>query len=282
MIPVLQVPISEDLTEFTQFLWANEVPHRVTEEEHTQTLWVSRQVSTQRVRELYEYWRNGGSLSAVRVAQRGRSAAPFSPQQLLRVPVVSTLILLSVLASLLIGFGSNQHWLERLSFSQFVIQGDQLYYDDLLAMLQGGELWRIWTPIFLHFSLLHILFNLLWVWIIGRRLEQLQGGWQLILLVAFSGALSNFGQYLLSGPLFGGMSGVVFALLSYTWLWDRVAGRPVFGFPPMLMGFMLFWLALGYSGALEVMGMGAIANTAHLLGLISGLIFVPITRLWRR
>jgi GlpG protein len=43
---------------------------------------------------------------------------------------------------------------------------------------------------------------------------------------------------------------------------------------------MIFWLALGYTGALELIGLGAIANTAHLAGLLSGLAFALISRVW--
>ena len=97
----------------------------------------------------------------------------------------------------------------------------------------------------------------------------------LIGLALFSGVTSNFAQFVDSGPLFGGMSGVVFAVLGYSWVWDRLH-QPIFYTPPAVMGFMLFWLALGYSGALEFMGLGAIANTAHLIGLVAGLIWAAL------
>lgn len=274
MRPVLQVPLSQDLSQFTRFLWAHEVPHRVTEDETSQTLWVSPRVSAERVAELYAYWEQGGDLERIEV-QSGGQSRQFSAATLLRLPVTLSLILLSVLATFAINFGANADWLERLSFAPFDIRGSEIYYADFAELLSSGEYWRLVTPIFLHFSALHILFNLLWIWVIGRRIEQLQGAMTLVGLTLFSGVASNFAQYVVSGPLFGGMSGVVFAVLGYSWVWDRLH-RPIFFTPPALMGFMLFWLALGYSGALEFMGLGAIANTAHLIGLVAGLIWAAL------
>jgi len=145
-------------------------------------------------------------------------------------------------------------------------------------MLISGEIWRLVTPMFMHFSVLHILFNLLWVWIVGSRMEPVQGSVSLLGLVLFSALSSNLAQYLVSGPMFGGMSGVVFALLGYSWLWDKRGGQPRIGLPPALMGMMLFWLALGFTGVLEGVGLGAIANTAHLVGLLAGLCWLPAGR----
>lgn len=280
MIPAIKVPLSLDLTEFTQFLWMNEIPHRVTEEEDAQIIWVSPRVSTERIQQLFDYWRSGQSLNQIQVRSSAQSGmSQFSPERLAKLPVVMSLILLSVCFSLLIHLGDQYAVMNWLSFTGFQIRGDQLYYDAITELIASGELWRIWTPIFLHFSLLHILFNLLWVWVIGQRIELLQGGMRLLMLVLFSGALSNLAQFAVSGPLFGGMSGVVFALLAYVWTWDKLSGRPFFGFPSVLMGFMLFWLALGFTGALESVGLGAIANTAHLVGLIAGVVFALLVRM---
>lgn len=280
MRPVLQLPLSRDLREFTAFLWAHEIPHRVTEDENEQTLWISPRVSAERVVELYKYWEQGGDLERIEV-KTGARQKQLSVAILLRLPVTVALILLSVVATLLINFGADANWLGRLSFSPFDIRGNEIYYSDLSELFAAGEYWRFVSPIFLHFSMLHILFNLLWIWVIGRRIEQVQGGLVLFGLAFFSGVASNLSQYLVSGPLFGGMSGVVFAVLAYSWVWDRLH-RPIFFVPPALMGFMLFWLALGYSGALEFMGLGAIANTAHLVGLVSGLIWAALMGLIRR
>lgn len=279
MIPVLDVPLSEDLRPFTAMLWEYEVPHRVVEQNERQILLVAPHIDPGQIRRLYDYWKEGGDLSAVEI----RQARPRRLNVLVqpgRVKMTLALIVLSVLLTLLIGFGSNEHWLMRFTLVDFSIYDNRVQAGDLMSMLTSGQWWRLITPIFLHFSIMHILFNLLWVWVIGQRVEVVQGPWALLGLVLVSGIASNLAQYVVSGPMFGGMSGVVFGLLAYTWLWDRLSPSQRFGLPPALMGFMVFWLVLGYTGALEGLGMGAIANTAHLVGLLAGLAYWPIGRLF--
>jgi len=159
------------------------------------------------------------------------------------------------------------------------VQGNKIYYPDLLTSVSGGQVWRLFTPAFMHFNLPHILFNLLWVWVVGRRIESYLGWPVLLGLFLFSALASNIAPFWVSGPTFGGMSGFVFALLGFAWLWDRLRPAQLIGMPPALMGFMMFWLVLGFTGTLEVLGLGSVANTAHLAGLIAGLVVVPAIRL---
>ena len=77
-------------------------------------------------------------------------------------------------------------------------------------------------------------------------------------------------QYAFSGPLFGGMSGVVYACFGYVWISGLF--NPTFGLrlrPPVVY-ILLGWLAVAGSGVFSVFGLH-IANTAHVVGLICGL-----------
>jgi len=281
--PVFKTDLTVDLTEFTQFLWANAIPHRVVEESDSQTLFVAAHINHDKVLELFNYWQEGGDLAKINVqVHHPKSLSSFTISDLKQLPATALLIVLSATLTLLIDFGGDAGWMVRFTFADYAISASQVEYHTLSTMLSSGEWWRIWTPMFMHFSLLHILFNVLWVWMIGGAIERLQGTTHFMLLVLFSAALSNLAQFWVSGPLFGGLSGVVFAVLGYTWLWDLLSNRPLFRLPKALFGFMLFWLALGYTGALEFIGLGAIANTAHLVGLMSGLVFAFISRFWLR
>ncbi len=275
MIPAVESPLSEDLTEFTAFLWQHGVSHRVVEEGEWQRLYVSPEFNPAQVHELYEYWHGGGDLDQVEIRSRKRAIRSVSWRS---IPVTLSLIALSALFSLLIGFGSDLRQMALFSFTSFEVFGQQARWHTLAAMLATGELWRLITPVFMHFSLLHIMFNLLWVWVVGVRVEPEQGSLPFLGLVLFSGVLSNLAQFVVSGPMFGGMSGVVFALLSYAWLWDQSGMQPRIGLPPALMGFMLLWLVLGFTGVLQGVGLGAIANTAHLAGLLAGLLWLLLVR----
>lgn len=281
MIPVLEAPLNEDLAEFTAFLWQHSIPHRVVEEGDRQVLWVAESQDSFRLQELYRFWRKGGDLSRVELRPAGRQRL-LRPVVWTELPVTLGLILFSFLISFMIGFGTDLTRMAWFSFTPFEVRGETMLHALLGHTLMSGELWRLLTPIFMHFSLLHILFNLLWVWVVGTRMEPAQGSRSLLGLVLFSAVASNLAQYLISGPMFGGMSGVVFALLAYSWLWDRQGGQPRVGLPPAIMGLMVFWLVLGYTGVLEGAGLGAIANTAHLVGLLAGLCWLPLGRALNR
>lgn len=277
MIPVVEVPLQLDLSEFAACLWRSGVAHRVTESEQCQVIWVENPADASRVQQLFTLWQNGEPLEQVVLEQVNQRRLPAAPP-LRRVPLTLALAAASIAISLLIGFGQQRDLMGLFSFSPFSVSGNTLQYAALEQVLLSGQLWRLWTPVFMHFSVIHILFNLLWVWIVGGKMEATQGAWSLLGLVLFSGLMSNLAQFWVSGPMFGGMSGVVFALIAYSWIWDRHVSTPRFGLPPALMGLLLFWLVLGFTGVLEGVGLGAIANTAHLVGLVCGLIWLPVGR----
>jgi len=135
----------------------------------------------------------------------------------------------------------------------------------------GGDWWRFVTPTLLHFSWMHVVFNCLWIWEFGRRIEASLGSLNLMGLYLTSAVFSNSLQYFASGPsIFGGMSGVVYAFMGFIWTGNTLRPGWIEPLPPAIVGFMLIWLLVGMVGALEILGAGAIANGAHLGGLIIG------------
>ena len=176
---------------------------------------------------------------------------------LLRKPVLTvTLIALSVLASLPILGGS-------LPVALLIGNPGSPLFGDVLS----GEVWRIVTPIFIHFGILHLLFNMMWLWDMGRALELLKGRLFLGVFVAVTGIASNIAQYVITqSPNFGGMSGVVYALLGYVWMQGRFNRAFGFALHQSTVVMMIGWFVLCWTGLL-----GPIANWAHTGGLLIGM-----------
>ncbi|ASP47573.1 rhomboid family intramembrane serine protease GlpG [Cognaticolwellia beringensis] len=143
----------------------------------------------------------------------------------------------------------------------------QLSFD---AVLQAPH--RLIGPAFFHFSWLHIVFNTMWWWQLGGSIEQVTGKFSLINLLIISALVSNVGQFFVDGPNFGGLSGVVYALVGYVWWVGWLMPDKGLSLSKPIIGFMLFWLLLGYTSLMPI----NVANTAHLLGLLSGCILAYI------
>ena len=159
----------------------------------------------------------------------------------------------------LVFIGSNLGW-SRSIFSELQFF-PRLSIDAFLA-----EPWRLLGPAFFHFSWLHIVFNTMWWWQLGGSIEETLGKGTLINILLISAIVSNLGQFIVSGSNFGGLSGVVYALVGFVWWYGYLAPEKGLSLSKPLIGFLLFWLLLGFVDVLPV----NVANTAHLLGLISG------------
>lgn len=141
---------------------------------------------------------------------------------------------------------------------------------DGLIDVKRGEVWRALTPIFIHYDLMHIAFNMLLFYPLAGQIEARRSTLLLGVLVLSIGVFSNVGQFFWSrSPWFGGMSGVVYGLLGYIWI--RMARHPGEGLRvhQQTVVILVGWLVLGVTGALEYFGLH-VANAAHVLGLVGG------------
>ncbi len=145
--------------------------------------------------------------------------------------------------------------------------------------IRQGELWRLFTPCLLHGDILHILFNMLWLVVLGRQMEQRIPPLRYVLFILIVGVLSNTAQYLVSGANFIGFSGVLMGMLAFIWVRQKIAAWEGYRVDRGTFLFVLVFI-LGLTGiqllsfVLEKTLMGSfspnIANTAHLSGGIAG------------
>jgi GlpG protein len=174
-------------------------------------------------------------------------------------PLTLSLIGVSVIVTLMIGMDPtfhDYHWL--------AIDDVGMGFSDVRA----GQVWRLITPIFVHFGPLHLIFNMLWLRDLGSMIELRQGMLKLALLVVVVGVLSNIGQYMYDGPFFGGMSGVLYGLFGYIWLRGQCDPASGLGLSPTTVWMMMIWFFLCLFGL-----MGSVANGTHFIGLLVGILW---------
>ena len=169
-------------------------------------------------------------------------------------------------------------WVSALTYNPFTLEGGRPVFGEA-----SGEYWRLVTPVFIHFGWLHIVFNSLWCWELGRRIEGVLGSMNLFGLFLVTAILSNSIQHWVTGPvLFGGLSGVVYGFLGFAWVAGRLNGRWLGLAPPTpIMLFMVGWLVICLLGVFDVLGF-SVANGAHVGGLVTGAVIGAIFALaWR-
>jgi GlpG protein len=270
-LEVERLPQNVDLSPVVRALSQYQVPHRITEEAGSQVIWVARERDREQVAKFIEDWRRGAIDIVEEPAQRGAEEEPHYASQLglmLRMlPVTCGLLVLSVLGYLVV-ITDNQlmigHWFTIVDISQYRFAS--------LGDLNLGEFWRLWTPMFLHFDLVHIAFNALFLWVFGARMERVMGSGHFLLFVAATGLIANLGQLgWESNPRFGGMSGVNYGFIGYIWLRQLLAPHPMLAFPKGLIPLMLIMLILGTFGFFNFFIEGRVANAAHITGLLVGM-----------
>lgn len=168
------------------------------------------------------------------------------------------LIITCAAVYLLSGLGSNTELVGKFFISEKL--------DGRLSEFVAGEIWRIFTPMFLHFSFFHILFNMWWLHDLGSQIEKKKGPKHFISFVLILAAVSNLTQFWMEGPAFGGMSGVVYGLFGYIWIKCKYDPGDGFFLDPFASILIFGFLIYGFAG-----GGAGVANWAHAGGLLVGL-----------
>lgn len=275
VVQVLRLPLDIDLGGFVEMLQRLQVWHRVSVEGDEQVLWVAEPMAEQ-IRTLYQHYPEGDPNGEVQRAEPlppapVRPSRPGFVEQLRSSKATAAVLLLSVVVAVVTGLGDNLATLRWLTFLDFHVNGDYVYFTPLEVSLQAGQWWRLITPMLVHFSFLHLAMNGLWYLELGRRIEQRQGRWVLLGLTLVFGLVSNAAQYLFEGAsLFGGLSGVLYGLLGHVWLYQWLAPDTAFRLPRGTVAMMLIWLLLCLTGFITLLGFGQIANAAHVGGLLVG------------
>jgi len=141
---------------------------------------------------------------------------------------------------------------------------------DGFASIKQGQIWRLFTPMLLHGSMFHLAFNMFNLFILGGIVERIHGSAFYIGLLLVSQAVATSVQILipdsLGSPLAIGASGAVLGVFGFVWIRPKIDGNYPVEIPQFNVNFMLFFVALCFTGLV-----GNIANGAHVGGLLTGM-----------
>jgi membrane associated rhomboid family serine protease len=126
-----------------------------------------------------------------------------------------------------------------------------------------GDWWRLFTSMFLHWSIVHIAFNMVALWAIGNIVEQYLGTVRFVPLYIVSGLAGSAGALLQAPTTFiAGASGAVFGILGAMMVLEwNVTGR--------LAGQALTWIVINLAISFAVPG---ISWGGHIGGLVGGVL----------
>jgi GlpG protein len=163
-----------------------------------------------------------------------------------------------------------------------------------LEPIRHGQIWRLVTPIFIHYGIMHLLLNMWWLYLLGGAIEGRRGRIRYLLLVLAVAVVSNTAQYFLGNlasgePLaslprsvrFGGMSGVVYGLLGYVWMKARFQPEMGLSIDSTNLTLMIVFLFLCMTPLIHIFIAGNVANAAHVAGLLMGMFLGYAPILWQ-
>ncbi|MCC6234837.1 MAG: rhomboid family intramembrane serine protease [Verrucomicrobiales bacterium] len=278
-------------------LGAQGILHQVEEDESAYAVWVYSEEDLERARAAYMAFMSNPQDPRFRLvtppprlsqeAPGSAGAPPPPPKPAGRAPranldraggngegtiaVTVGILLVCLVLAWVTKLGGEHPIVRHLQISEvpFGLFGRFVRLELFLPEVLRGEVWRLFTPALLHFSVAHVLFNLWTFWDLGRLIEIRRGSSRLLALIIGIGVISNLGQYLVSGPRFGGMSGVIYGLLGYAWMMGKYRPSAGIALHPQVVVMMLVWFVICLSDALGVQ----VANTAHGVGLVAGIVW---------
>ena len=179
------------------------------------------------------------------------NAAKLILQGMLLCPVTGAVILLAIAVSLA--------WWAKLDVSLFVDS----------AGIQRGQVWRLFTDIFPHVSIIHLFFNLSWIWAFGIVVERSFGHLKTALLILLFAVVSSGAQFALSGQGVG-LSGVGYAYFGMLWMLSRKDPRYSVVMQKQTVNLFIGWFVLCV--VLSLAHVWNVGNVAHGAGALVGVL----------
>ncbi|WP_145188214.1 rhomboid family intramembrane serine protease [Planctomycetes bacterium Pla163] len=142
-----------------------------------------------------------------------------------------------------------------------------------LHQIWDGAWWGYLTAVFPHVGVLHLVFNLYWLWALGGELERRLGSVGFLGLAAATAFAASGFEIALMGRTGVGLSGIGYGLFGYFWMRSRFDRE--FQLAPQIVQLFVIWGLLCIPA--DLTGLMPIANLAHGGGLVAG---VAIAASW--
>lgn len=137
------------------------------------------------------------------------------------------------------------------------------------AMIRRGELWRLLTSIFPHVGVLHLIFNVYWLWVFGSLVEETYGHLRTVALIVLFAAIPNAFEFaLLDGGV--GLSGVGYGLFGLVWVLSRKDARFADAMDSKTVQLFVGWFFLCI--VMTLTKIMEVANIAHGVGAVTGVL----------
>jgi GlpG protein len=275
MFKAIEVPLDYDLAQFSRLLWQKKLSHRIHILDDNQILAVAKPDKIPEVLSLYQQWGQGEILPSEDDSSNVTSYFSINEmfgkilQAFLKAPLSLILIMVCCVLAVIAPLDSYTDLTRLLLYPDFSFGTRTINLPRVMDDFGGADFLKMISPMLLHAGLMHLAFNMLWLWEFGRRIESVQASWSMGLLVVVLALVSNTSQYLYGGGNnFGGMSGVVYGLFAYIWMWQLFDPQKRLRLPGSLVFFMLLSL-----GIITMLGLENIADSAHIGGLLCGVVY---------
>lgn len=277
------VPLDFDLRPVIAALRRAGCRLQVSEESGEQVVWVWDVSQVEPIQRLIEAQRRGELVVHENLAaNQNRGYAQAGVALIWRLslflkscPLASTIAALCLIIALMSQLGRDLRGLEGLFFPPLLFSS---FLELALELIDPSLFLRSLTPALLHFGEIHLVFNLLWLFYFGRQIERVQPLLLVAVVYVVITLAGNVAQYYLTGSnAFGGLSGLIYGLVGYTWLLgimvpnSRIALRS--------STFLVFVVAMV---GMAIFASSSIASEAHAGGLFAGLVAGFCVGLWQR
>lgn len=207
-------------------------------------------------------------------------------------PVVTVALIAANTAAFFYELSLDPRYLERFIYQMGMVPSSLLY-----AHIPGtGGYFTVLTSMFLHGGWLHLIGNMLYLWIFGNNIEDSMGHLRFIVFYLLTGIVAAAAHLVFnpssSVPTIGASGAVSGVLGAYLVLFPHAQIETLITFGWFIRivllpawALLIVWIGLQFlHQLLEPLspGGGGVAYAAHIGGFVAGVVLIPLFRKYRR